>query len=113
FGANPIHVRLPARKARRPRNHHCRRAQFSAQTFHPGRSEIQNLRCPDPTSHFSRRWGGRFRLPLIQMKILLLLFASALFAQDNIPKGMKQYFFGFLVKGEKYAQTMPKADSDR
>ena len=31
----------------------------------------------------------------------------------NIPKGMKQYFFGFLVKGEKWAQTPPKEELDQ
>src|SRR5205807_9378620 len=31
----------------------------------------------------------------------------------NIPKGMKQYFFGFLVKGEKRAQTPPKEELDQ
>ena len=31
-------------------------------------------------------------------------------AQD-IPKGMKQYFIGFLVKGEKSAEALPKEES--
>jgi uncharacterized protein YciI len=31
----------------------------------------------------------------------------------NIPKGMKQYFMGFLVKGEKWAQTPPKEELDQ
>ncbi len=52
---------------------------------------------------------------------LVLLLAGALAAQTpsqpqqnpNIPKGMKQYFFGFLVKGEGWAQTPPKEELDR
>jgi uncharacterized protein YciI len=47
---------------------------------------------------------------------LALLFTATLAAQPqqnpNIPKGMKQYFFGFLVKGEKWAQTPPKEQLD-
>jgi uncharacterized protein YciI len=48
---------------------------------------------------------------------ILLLIASGVRApaQDNsdIPKGMKQYFFGFLVKGEKWSQTPPKEELDQ
>ena len=46
---------------------------------------------------------------------MVLLLSGALAAQTpsrpqqnlHIPEGMKQYFFGFLVKGEKWAQTPP------
>ena len=31
-------------------------------------------------------------------------------AGGNIPKGLKQYFIGFLVQGEKWAQTPPKQE---
>ncbi len=52
---------------------------------------------------------------------LVLLLAGALAAQTlsqpqqnpTLPKGMKQYFFGFLVKGEGWAQTPPKEELDR
>lgn len=48
---------------------------------------------------------------------VVLLIASGFSApgQDNpnIPKGMKQYFFGFLVKGEKWSQTPPKEELDQ
>lgn len=48
---------------------------------------------------------------------VLLLIASGIntLAQDNpdIPKGMKPYFFGFLVKGEKWSQTPPKEELDQ
>jgi hypothetical protein len=46
-----------------------------------------------------------------------LLFAGVLAAQTptapenrNRPNGMKQYFFAFLVKGEKWDQTPPKEE---
>lgn len=46
-----------------------------------------------------------------------LLLASALAAQTpaasqnrNMPNGMKQYFFAFLVKGEKWDQTLAKEE---
>ena len=49
---------------------------------------------------------------------IVLLLSGALAAQTPsqpqqnpaIPKGMKQYFFGFLVKGEKWAQTPPNEE---
>jgi uncharacterized protein YciI len=52
---------------------------------------------------------------------IVLLLSGALAAQTpsppqqnpNIPKGMKQYFFGFLVKGERWAQTPPKEELDQ
>jgi uncharacterized protein len=52
---------------------------------------------------------------------LTLLFSSALAAQTaskphqsgDMPKGMKQYFIGFLVQGEKWAQTPPKEELDQ
>ena len=52
---------------------------------------------------------------------LVLLLAGALAAQTpsqpqqspNIPRGMKQYFFCFLVKGERWAQTPPKEELDQ
>jgi uncharacterized protein YciI len=52
---------------------------------------------------------------------IVLLLSGALAAQTpsppqqnpNIPKGMKQYFFCFLVKGEKWAQTPPKEELDQ
>ena len=49
---------------------------------------------------------------------LAMLSTSTLSAQTpspqgpNIPKGMKQYFIGFLVQGEKWAQTPPKEELD-
>ncbi len=52
---------------------------------------------------------------------IVLLLSAALAAQTpsqpqqtpSLPKGMKQYFFGFLVKGEKWAQTPPKEELDQ
>ncbi len=52
---------------------------------------------------------------------IVLLLSGALAAQTpgplqqnpNIPKGMKQYFFGFLVKGERWAQTPPREELDQ
>ncbi len=52
---------------------------------------------------------------------IVLLLSGALAAQTpsqpqqnpNLPKGLKQYFVGFLVKGEKWAQTPPKEELDR
>lgn len=52
---------------------------------------------------------------------LVLMISGALAAQapshpqgnPDIPKGMKPYFFGFLVKGEKWAQTPPKEDLEQ
>jgi uncharacterized protein YciI len=48
---------------------------------------------------------------------ILLLIASGFGApaQNNpdIPKGMKQYFLGFLVKGENWSQTLPKEELDQ
>jgi len=49
---------------------------------------------------------------------MVLLLSGALAAQTpsrpqqnlHIPEGMKQYFFGFLVKGEKWAQTPPNEE---
>jgi len=57
----------------------------------------------------------------VSLFAIVLLLSGALAAQTptqpqqnpNIPKGMKQYFFGFLVKGEKWAQTLPKEELDR
>jgi len=47
--------------------------------------------------------------------LLLILAALGAPAQDNqnTPKGMKQYFFGFLVKGEKWSQAPPKEELDQ
>ncbi len=52
---------------------------------------------------------------------LALVFSLTVAAQTpphaqqgvNIPKGMKQYFMGFLVKGEKYGQTVQKEELSR
>jgi uncharacterized protein YciI len=52
---------------------------------------------------------------------IVLLLSAAVSAQTpsqppqnpDIPKGMKQYFFGFLVKGEKWAQTPPKEELEQ
>ncbi len=69
--------------------------------------------------------NNRKERPMNSMKAalwpLVLLLAGALAAQTlsqpqqnpNIPKGMKQYFFGFLVKGERWAQTPPKEELDQ
>jgi hypothetical protein len=54
------------------------------------------------------------------LKIVLVLF-GALAAQPeskaqqhfDIPKGMKSYFVGFLVRGDKSAQTVPKEELDQ
>jgi uncharacterized protein YciI len=50
----------------------------------------------------------------------LLLLAITCAAQNSapapnldIPKGMKQYFIGFLVKGEKYDPHMPKPEHEK
>ena len=54
---------------------------------------------------------------VIPVLVLLLAIVSA--AQNSvpttnldIPKGMKQYFIGFLVKGEKYDPNMSKAEHE-
>ena len=49
---------------------------------------------------------------------IVLLVSTVVSAQTpshspQIPKGMKQYFMGFLVKGEKWAQTPPKEELDQ
>jgi uncharacterized protein YciI len=48
---------------------------------------------------------------------MAVLIAGVVVAQTpqgpNIPKGLKQYFIGFLVQGEKWAQTPPKEELDR
>jgi uncharacterized protein YciI len=38
---------------------------------------------------------------------------SALQQNRDIPKGMKPYFLGFLVKGARWAQTPPKEDLEQ
>ena len=53
--------------------------------------------------------------------LLILLFSIAAIAQNastqapklDIPKGMKQYFIGFLVTGPKYTPNMPEEEHTR
>ncbi|MGI8960729.1 MAG: YciI family protein [Bryobacteraceae bacterium] len=53
------------------------------------------------------------------VKLLLLLGALAPQTDSkphqhlDIPKGMRHYFVGFLVPGEKWAQTPPKEELDQ
>lgn len=54
----------------------------------------------------------------LSAKFLALLLSIAAIAQPSstpapkldIPKGMKQYFIGFLVKGPKYTPNMPEEE---
>lgn len=62
--------------------------------------------------------GHRKDLSIRAAFFTVLLLSGALRAQtptrpqQNVPQGMKQYFFGFLVKGEKWAETPRKEDLD-